>query len=358
VAPQAPQLAPAGMSAARRIGSRRERALNGLSQIEGLPRKGTNGMIGYFDVHVGWKEIVRRTVRDTLKDDAQGLAAQLSYYFFLSLFPTLLFLIALASLFPLQNLVDDITRLLGPVMPREALTIIREQMVKIADSDDTALLSIGLLAALWSSSAAMGAVVNAMNRAYDIEDARPWWKVRLLSIALTVGLAFFILLSLTLVLAGPEFADFAARWLGMPWVFAAIWKVVQWPVVFFLVATGIGLIYYFAPDAEQDWVWITPGSLVATLLWLLASLGFRYYVVNFGQYTETYGAIGGIIVILLWFYLSALAIVIGAELNAEIERASPWGKKPGEKVPGERRVIGAAASREYHAKGRLRPDAA
>ena len=310
-------------------------------------------MLAYFDVHLGWTELFKRTFRDTLKDDAQGLAAQLSYYFFLSLFPTLLCLIALASLFPLQNFADDVTGFLQPFMPAEAINVIRDQMVKIAQSGATALISLGVLGAIWSSSAAMGAVVNAMNRAYDIEESRPWWRVKVLAVLLTVGLAFFILIALTLVLAGPQLADLATRWLGMPAVWALIWKIIQWPLVFFLVATGIGLIYYFAPDAEQEWVWITPGSVLATILWLIASLGFRYYVVTFGHYSETYGALGGIIVVLLWFYLSSLAIVIGAELNAEIEHASPWGRKPREKQPGGRKRIGRAAAREYELRRRI-----
>ena len=310
-------------------------------------------MLAYFDVHLGWTELFKRTFRDTLKDDAQGLAAQLSYYFFLSLFPTLLCLIALASLFPLQNFVDDVTGVLQPFMPAEAINVIRDQMVKIAQSGATALISLGVLGAIWSSSAAMGAVVNAMNRAYDIEESRPWWRVKVLAVLLTIGLAFFILIALTLVLAGPQLADLATRWFGTPAVWALIWKISQWPLVFFLVATGIGLIYYFAPDAEQEWVWITPGSVLATILWLIASLGFRYYVVTFGRYSETYGALGGIIVVLLWFYLSSLAIVIGAELNAEIEHASPWGKKPGEKQPGEKKRIGRAAAREYGMRRRI-----
>ncbi len=303
-------------------------------------------MLAYFDVPIGWKELFTRTLKDTLKDDAQGLAAQLSYYFFLSLFPTLLCLIALAGLFPLQNFVDDVTGLLQPVMPGEAIEVIRDQMAKIAQGG-AAVVSLGLLGAFWSSSAAMGAIVSAMNRAYDIEDTRPWWRIRILSIVLTVGLALFVLLALTLVLAGPQLADLATRWLGMPAVWGWIWKIGQWPLVFALVSTGIGLIYYFAPDAEQEWVWITPGSFLATVLWLLASLGFRYYVVTFGDYTETYGALGGIIVVLLWFYMSALAIVIGAELNAEIEHASPWGKASGEKRPSGRKQIGAAAARAH-----------
>jgi membrane protein len=255
-------------------------------------------VLDYFGVKVGWRELLRRTVSEILKDDAQGLAAQLAYYFFLSLFPTLLCMIALASLFPLQNFVDEVTRLLAPVMPADAVEIIREQMLKIADSDDTALLSAGILVALWSSSAAMGALVNAMNRAYDIEEGRPWWRVRILAILLTVGLAVFTLVALTLVLAGPQMAGLATRWVGMPWVWALAWSIVQWPLIFALVSVAIALIYYFGPDAEQDWVWITPGSLVAATLWLLASLGFRYYVVTVGNYAESYGTLGGVIVVL------------------------------------------------------------
>ena len=107
------------------------------------------------------------------------------------------------------------------------------------------------------------------------------------------------------------------------------WKILQWPVVFLLASTGFGFVYYFAPDADQEWVWITPGALMATVLWLLASLAFRYYVVNFGNYEEAYGTLGAIILTLLWFYITGLAMVIGAELSAEIHRASPWGKNPG-----------------------------
>jgi membrane protein len=124
----------------------------------------------------------------------------------------------------------------------------------------------------------------------------------------------------------------------------------QWPVVFAMVATAIGLVYYFAPDAEQEWVWITPGSILAAALWVVVSLGFRLYLQYFGNYNETYGALGAIIVVLTWFYLSGVAILTGAELNAEIEHASPYGKNPGEKVPGEKRKIGILAAREFEKK--------
>jgi membrane protein len=149
-------------------------------------------------------------------------------------------------------------------------------LTSLSNSDDTGLLSIGLLMALWSSSAAMVSVIDAMNRAYDIEDSRAWLKRRVVAITLTVGLALFILTSFGLIVAGPWLADFLGQQFGLAPAFTMAWKILQWPVVFLLASTGFGLVYYFAPDAEQEWVWITPGALTATILWFLASLAFRY----------------------------------------------------------------------------------
>lgn len=309
-------------------------------------------MLERFGLPIGWRELGRRTIVETMRDDAMGLSAQLSFYLVLAVFPALVCLVALASLFPLQNVTDDMTRLLGPFVPGAAVELIRQQMLQIANSRDTGLLSLGLLLAVWSGSAPMVAVTNVMNRAYGVTESRPWWRVRVTAIALTIGLAVFILTSFVLVVFGPQLADLFARWFGFPAIFAWVWKILQWPVVVALVITGIGFVYYFAPDVEQDWVWITPGSALATLLWLAGSLGFRYYVVNFGSYEATYGAIAGMMLLLLWFYVSGIAIVVGAELNAEIEHASPWGKDPGERAPGERRRIGAAAKRAFEAARR------
>ena len=167
--------------------------------------------------------------------------------------------------------------------------------------------------------------------------------------SMTGGVALFILFSFTLVLLGPTLAEHLATRFGLGAAFEWTWKIAQWPIVFALVALAIAIVYYFAPDAEQEWVYLTPGSILATLLWLAGSLGFRFYVVNFGNYEATYGTIGGIILLLLWFYISGLVIVIGAELNAEIEHASPWGKDPGEHAKGEKKAIGARAAREFEA---------
>jgi membrane protein len=267
-----------------------------------------------------WYRIVWCTFVDAfMVDGCLGMSAQLAYYFFFSLFPALLFLLAMASYFPVDQLVGDIVDMMSRFAPPDVINIVTGQIRKISEGQQGGLLTLGILVALWTSSTAMTALINTVNRAYDIEDRRPWWRVRLLAIALTIGGSLFILISFTLVIAGPELAQHVADRLRVGQLFEWLWLILQWPLVFALVSLGVALIYYFAPDAHQRWVWLTPGALFATLVWIGVSLGFRFYVVKLGTYTETYGALGGVMVLLLWFYLSGLAVLLGAEMNAEID---------------------------------------
>jgi membrane protein len=299
-------------------------------------------------VPLTWPEIFRRTFYEAFwKDNCLAMAAQLAYYFFFALFPALLFIVALASYFPVTTLIDDLFRTMGSFMPPEALQLIADQMIKISGGEHTGLMTLGMLLAVSSSSAAMVAIIDTLNNAYDVQEGRPWWKVRLTAILLTVGVAIFILVSFALVLVGPTLATKLAESMNLGPVFEWTWKILQWPVLFALASLGIALIYYFAPDVEQEWVWLTPGSIFATTLWLAASLGFKYYVANWGNYTETYGLIGAVMILLLWFYISGLVILVGAEMNAEIEHASPHGKDPGEKVAGQKRRIPLRAMRRW-----------
>ena len=296
---------------------------------------------------MSWSDLARRTWSDALADDILGLAAQLSYYFFLALFPAMLFLLALASFFPLSRLTDDIGAASGPFVSPQILDLLREQMRRLANQDDGGLMTFGVVGALWSSSAAIVSIVGALNRAYDIEEARPWWKVRLVALGLTLGVAAFVLAALALVLAGPTLARSVGAALGLGAAFTWTWLVLQWPLAFALVATALGLIYYFAPDADQDWEWITPGAVAATVLWLVVSIAFKLYIDKFTDYSAAYGSVGGVIVLLLWFYVSSLAILAGAELNAEIEHASPHGKAPGQKNAAGKQMLGRRAARHF-----------
>jgi membrane protein len=312
-------------------------------------------LLQQLKVPLTWREIFQRTLHEAFwKDNCLAMAAQLAYYFFFALFPTLLFLVAVASYFPVTTLIDDLFRTLGGLMPPEALQIITEQLTKISNSEDTGLLTLGMLLAVSSSSAAMTAIIDTVNHAYDVEEGRPWWKVRLTAILLTIAVAIFILVSFALIMVGPTAATALADRFYLGPVFEWTWKIAQWPIVFVLASTAIALIYYFAPDVEQDWVWLTPGSILATSLWLAMSLGFKYYVANWGNYTETYGLIGAVMILLLWFYITGLVILLGAEMNAEIEHASVYGKDPGEKIAGQKRKIGPAAMRAWMARRRGR----
>jgi membrane protein len=309
-------------------------------------------MLKAFRIPIGWGELVTRTGKEVIADNCLGLAAQLAYYFFLALFPALLFVVAIISYIPVENLMDGLTNLLARVAPSEALKLIQDQIFKIAQDEAGGLLTLGMIGTLWSTSSGVTAIIDTLNTAYDIQESRPWWRVRLLALGLTIALAVFIVLSTALVIAGPALAEKTAQAINMGPAFEWTWKILQWPIVFALVSLAIAMVFYFAPDAEQQWIWITPGSILATALWLLASLGFRFYVTNFGSYTATYGIIGGVIVLLLWFYVSALAVLVGAELNAEIEHASPYGKDPGEKTAGEKKQIGALAEQTWEQQRR------
>ena len=289
-----------------------------------------------LDARVGWWTILKRTFKEVIDDNCLGLSAQLAYYFFLSLFPALLVVVALTSFFP-YHVLDAILNWFGKFTPPDVLNIIKAQIEQITKSGNAGLLTFGVLGALWSSSSAMSAIIDTLNRAYGVKEARSWWKTQILAIVLTLAMSVFVLVSFTLVIAGPEIAEHVAARVGLGPIFAWTWTILQWPVVFLLISQGFGMVYYLAPDAEQRWPWILPGAHLATLLWLAISVAFRFYIVNFGNFNKMYGSIGAVIVLLLWFYLSGFVLLFGAELNSEIEHASPYGKAEGEKAPGERR---------------------
>jgi len=279
------------------------------------------------------QELARRVPREIQQDDCLGRAAQLAYYFLFALFPFFLVLTTLLGYLPIPNLLDRLMDMLGQMFPGEALQLVQDNLHKLVSGERGGLLSFGLLAALWTSSSALTAIMDSLNRAYDVEEGRPFWKVRGLSILLTVGLSAFIIVSIVLLTFGPQIGGWIADQMGLGRVFQMAWNVLRWPVIVGLLIVAMALVYYLAPDVEQQWQWITPGSIVAVLGWLLASLGFSYYVNQFGSYNATYGSIGAVIVLLTWMYVSGFFVLVGGEINAEIEHASASGKDPGEKAP-------------------------
>lgn len=276
-------------------------------------------------------ELLKRVQRQLGKDDVSAYAAQLAYYFLFALFPFLVFLAALLAYIPIPDLFERIVALLGEFVPAEVMRQIEGNIEQLLSQPRGGLLSTAILGAIWISSSGFVAVSLSLNRAYGVREQRPFWKVRGLAILLTVGLALLVALWGMLLVFGPPLAGWLAERFGLGHLFEIAVQVVRWPLIAALMMLTIALIYYFAPDVEQEWRWITPGSIIATLVWLLVSLGFAYYVDNFGNYNHVYGSIGAIIILLTWLYLSALFLLIGGEINAEIENAARDGKNKGEK---------------------------
>jgi membrane protein len=281
-------------------------------------------------------QLARRVWTELSADEVSDRAAALAYYFLFALFPALLFLTALLGLLPIPDLMDRLMQYVSQAMPGDAASIVERTLQEIVAGASGGLLSIGVLGALWAGSNGMSSIMSALNAAYDVKEARPWWKARALAITLTVGFSIFIISALVLIVFGPKIGQTVAGRVGLGEVFTLVWNVVSIPIVMVLVLIGIGLVYYLAPNVEQHWRWVTPGSVVALALWLAASFGLRLYVTNFANYNATYGSIGGVILLMLWLYLSGLAILLGAEVNAEIAKAAARRGAPDAKVAGER----------------------
>jgi membrane protein len=287
-------------------------------------------------------ELGRRVWRELQNDEIPDRAAALSYYFLFSLFPALLFLTTLVGMLPVPDLMDRFMGYLAQTLPEDAASIVRKTLVEVQRGAHGGLLSIGMIGTLWAASSGMGSVMNALNVAYHISETRPWWRRRLIAIGLTVGFAVFILTALVLLVFGPRLGGAFAGRFGLGPQFTSVWNALSLPLVILFVLVGIALVYYLAPDAEQRWRWVTPGSAVALVLWLGMSYGLRLYVTQFANYNATYGSIGGVILLTLWLYLTGLVLLLGAEVNSEIEfaaaqRGDTTAKLPGEHVPGEHR---------------------
>ncbi|HEX8557521.1 MAG TPA: YihY/virulence factor BrkB family protein [Pyrinomonadaceae bacterium] len=286
-----------------------------------------------------WRELGARVWGDVYEGDLLTRSAALSYYFLLALFPLLLFLTSVLGYFAEAGteLRSNLLNYLASIAPSTASQLVRETVKEITEGAGGGKLSFGLLAALWFASFGMGAVADTLNGAYGVRESRPWWKVRLISLGLTAALAALIISALALVLYGGEIGEGMAKRGDLGGAFVAVWSVIQWPIVLGFVLFAFALIYYCAPDLRhQKWYWITPGSLAGVLLWLLVSFVFRLYLRYFDSYSVTYGSLGAVIILLLWFYLTGAAILVGGKVNAVIEHAAAREGAPEAKLPGEK----------------------
>jgi membrane protein len=271
------------------------------------------------------RRLANRVWNDIQQDDVFGRAAQLSYFFLLSLFPLLIFLTSVIGIVigKESGVRQNLFGYLSHVMPPAAFKLIESTMQEVAVASSGSKISFGILAALWAASNGMGAITEALNVAYDVKESRPWWKQRLTAIGLTIALSVLIIGALVIVLSGGRIAGSFAVNHGLTSAFTLTWKILQWPMVLVTMLFAFAMIYYFAPDVRgQKWVWITPGAVLGVVLWLLVSFGFRIYLNYFDSYSKTYGSLGAVIVLMLWLFFTGVAVLIGGELNAVIENAA------------------------------------
>ncbi|QKF49368.1 YihY/virulence factor BrkB family protein [Pseudomonas graminis] len=281
------------------------------------------------------KTVLVRTVKEFLDDEMSTYASALAYQMLFSLFPFLLFLIALIGFLHLPDFFSWLRLQSELVLPPQALDQVNPVIDQLQQSKG-GLLSIGIVIALWTASAGVRLMMSAMNAAYDVVEARPAWKRIPLSVFYTIGIAGMLLTVAALMVTGPQVMNWLAAQIGMEDFIVTLWTILRWPLIILLLMVAVAIMYYVMPDVKQSFRFITPGSVLAVVVWIVASLGFAYYVKTFADYNAMYGSIGAIIVLLLYFYISAAVLLLGAEMNAVIEHMSAEGKEKGEKEEGER----------------------
>jgi len=255
-----------------------------------------------------------------------GLSQQIAYSSLLAFFPAMAFLVGALGLF---HLFDDVKALLDPIAPNGVISFISGLQQDSSGGTSAAAFALGLVGAVWAASGAMGSVLKAVNRAYELRETRPVWKQRGIAILLVFLSGITTAGVFVLIVVGGDLGDAISKKAGLGGAFQLVWGILRWPVAFSAILLFFGLIYYLTPNREQrEWKWVTPGSLIGGVLWLALSGLFALYVTFAGHYTRTYGALASGVILLLWLNYSAFALLFGAELNSEVDRQASRSRGP------------------------------
>ncbi len=274
------------------------------------------------------RHLLRKLALGFDEDELFTRSAAFSYYFIFAFFPTLLCLVAvLGVMAQSEETRAGLVRQFSQLMPASAVALVESTIREISAHSSRWKLAVGLLAALWSGSSGVSSIMDALNRAYRVQESRPYWRRTALSIGLSAAISALTIAALAIFLYGGEFAQFIGNRTGLSQATVRLWQFAQWPIALLFVLFALALVYNLGPDVRRPWRWITPGSLVAVLVWVTASLVFRVYVHYLSSYSRSYGSLGAVMVLLLWLYLAGLAILAGGEIDAVIDRA-------GERAPG------------------------
>lgn len=277
-----------------------------------------SGFRGMSPIGVG-----KQSVKEFMDDDMSTHAAALTYRFLLAIFPFLIFILTLLGAFNMEEFFDSLLNEAQGALSPELYTQFENILTQVQSGANGGLLSFGLILAVWSAAGGVRSVIHALNIAYDVEEERGLIKKYLASVLYTIGLAALFLAALALMFLGPQTIEWVGDQVGLGSVVVTLWTWLRIPVAIALMVLAIALIYYFFPNVDQPFAIVSPGSVFAVVIWILGTLGFSFYLSNFGNYNATYGSLAGVIVLLLYFYISSAVLLLGAELNAVIFKASP-----------------------------------
>jgi membrane protein len=287
------------------------------------------------------RELAHQVWTRSRRDNVFGRAAELAYFFLFSIFPLLIVLTSLLGLVSVGGEIrTELLRYFRTFLPRSAYELVVRTLHEIMEASGSGKLSVGLIVAIASASSGMAAVIEGLNTAYEVREARTWLRRRAVAIVLTVALSLFTIFALAIFLYGNQFGAFLAAHAGFTPLFKTTWPIVQWPLVVFFDLAALTLTYRFAPNMRvQHWRWILPGAVAAFLVWLVASTGLRLYLRFFDTYSAIYGSLGALMILMIWLYLFGLAILIGGEVNSVVENAAAQAGDRSAKHSGEKEPI-------------------
>jgi len=282
-----------------------------------------------------WRDLLYRSWGGMNQNDLLNRSYELAYNFLLAVFPLLLFLVALLGVFAAAGkLRGDLFFYLAQLLPPAAYTVVVNTLREVTKNSGGGKLTFGLLFALYAGSGGMTQLMTTLNAAYEVHEGRSWFMVRLVSIGLTITMSVLLITALLLILGGGSVLNYMGEALGLSTVILIAGKILQWTLALAFVVFAFAVIYYFAPDVkEQHWYWITPGSVIGVTLWALASAGLRVYLHFFNSYNRTYGWLGAVMILMLWFYVTGVAFLIGGQVNSTIEHAAAQHGHPEAKAP-------------------------
>jgi membrane protein len=286
-------------------------------------------------------QLVRKVIAGVNQDNLTGRAAELAFNFVLALFPLFIFLLSVLGLFAARAIAlrEDLFVYVSQVLPPDAAQVVAKTLNEVMRNASNGKLTFGIVLTVWFASGGMTSLMSALNGVYRVNERRSWVKVRAISFVLTIAISLLIILALVIVLSGGYLANRVGVYFGLHDVAVLTSRVVQWPVAIAFVTVSFSLIYYFAPDLEeQHWYWITPGSILGVLLWIGASFAFRAYLHFFNTYSRTYGSLGAVMILMMWLYVTGFAFLLGGDINAQIEHAAARRGHPEAKAPGEKKA--------------------